>query len=277
MKEKLLDSLLPMNRKERYFTGTVIPMIICDRNLQHLGIFTKLCGCQIDPVDPREVQFFTEYNLKEAIFGSSRKRFSGSPKAGDTPDVLIMVGRELIAVEAKVYDSVTTRRLQKQMDVQREVVLDYLKRELGLDRIHHIAVLPAKLAAEIGARGFPYPIVTLEAIHSAYVGVLGPTYFTEVLRIALQRFDDLRGKGKSFGANADGKITGQEIVDRYTEGSLEFVTMGRKKGLEGDLLNQDIDSGRWRTQEYEVRCDAEPVNPNWFRIEDFTRRIIGIS
>lgn len=39
---------MPMNRKERYFTGTVLPMLIADNGFAHLHRFLALCGLDAD-------------------------------------------------------------------------------------------------------------------------------------------------------------------------------------------------------------------------------------
>ena len=40
--DDLLDVVLPMNRKERYFTGTVLPALLCSDNLAHLHRLASL-------------------------------------------------------------------------------------------------------------------------------------------------------------------------------------------------------------------------------------------
>ena len=129
----LFDTRLPINRKERYYTGTVLPGIICHDNLKHLSRFLKLLGIEDLKIDADEksanVQFFTEYGLAESIFGTKTKeRFPNFPPARDTPDILIFVGGaspHLIAVEAKMFDFVTPKPLSEQM-ARQKTILDYL-------------------------------------------------------------------------------------------------------------------------------------------------------
>src|SRR4051812_14560041 len=94
--EKLLNQELPLNRKERFFTGTVFPMIVCRNNFEHFSIFLEMIGCsEALPVisDPAatNILFFTEYSLVESIVGLTRSRFDDSPKIKDTPDVMILI------------------------------------------------------------------------------------------------------------------------------------------------------------------------------------------
>lgn len=73
----LFDSRLPINRKERYYTGTVLPGIICHDNLKHLLRFLKLLGIKDLKLDADDlsanVQFFTEYGLAESIFSEETR------------------------------------------------------------------------------------------------------------------------------------------------------------------------------------------------------------
>ena len=39
---RLADTGLPFNRKERYFTGTVLPMLVCAHDFAHFGRLTEL-------------------------------------------------------------------------------------------------------------------------------------------------------------------------------------------------------------------------------------------
>jgi hypothetical protein len=132
---------LPLNRKERFYTGTVFPAIVCAENFKYFGRLEELIvGCpplvvQADP-SLTNVQVFTEYGLSESIFGAAtRGRFLTPPDARDTPDILIFVASEpplLIALEAKMYDRPTWQALREQLRRQREIVLDYLAPVLGV-------------------------------------------------------------------------------------------------------------------------------------------------
>jgi hypothetical protein len=65
--DELLDAALPLNRKERYFTGTVLPALLCAGDMAHLGLLGSLLGLgeldiRADPHDAT-VLFFTEYGI----------------------------------------------------------------------------------------------------------------------------------------------------------------------------------------------------------------------
>jgi hypothetical protein len=264
----LADTGLPFNRKERYFTGTVLPMLVCADNFAHFGRLTELVGLGRLDVDARptsaDVQFFTEYSFVESVVGDAKARFPGAPLKKDTPDVLIYVAgprRALIAIEAKMYDRPTTAALNEQLAAQAELVR-YIAGRLGVDAasIAHVALLPAALASELGK--LLVTTVTWERLLDTYADV-APPYFLEVLRVALARYEQLVSPRPSWGANAETKLTGAELYERHHAGSLTTPWMGRQK---------DIGSGTWRSQLYE--CSSTAVsNRNWFTVAAFVALI----
>jgi hypothetical protein len=148
---------LPINRKELYYTGTVLPGIVCHDDFRYFHRFLKLLrieGLAID-ADPSSanIQFFTEYGLAESIFGSdTRARFLEAPSERDTPDILIFVDGHspvLVAIEAKMFDRVSPGELLGQMARQRSI-LDYLIRCWNEVRVGQAALLPEKLRVEMG-------------------------------------------------------------------------------------------------------------------------------
>jgi hypothetical protein len=273
----LAETGLPFNRKERYFTGTVLPMLVCVDNFAHFGRLTELVGLGRIDVDARpssaNVQFFTEYSFVESVVGEAKARFPGAPTRKDTPDVLIYVAgprRALIAIEAKMYDRPTTAELNEQLGAQAALVR-YIAGRLDVEAagIAHVALLPAALASELGK--LVVATVTWERLLETYADV-APPYFLEVLRVALARYNQLVSPRPTWGANAETKRTGAEIYERYQTGALTTPWMGRQSGLNGAELAKDIASGTWRSQLYE--CSSKPVqNKNWFTVAEFVARI----
>ena len=163
----LFDERLPINRKERYYTGTVLPMIVASDGFKHFGKFLALCGIpeialEADP-NTTNVQFFSEYGFKESLMNGAEKRFR-DPGGRDTPDLVVYMERSLLlGVEAKFFDQ-------------------------------------------------------------------------------------------------------PSIADDYT-------WMGRRGGLDGPELREDVENGMWENREYEVRHDRLPDNPNWFPVADFIKMI----
>lgn len=91
----------------------------------------------------------------------------------------------------------------------------------------------------------------------------------------LLRADDIfegRKAFSSFGRNSNVKLTGAALLDAFQGGAGWWV--GRGGGLQGDSFQEDIRSGRWRTQRYEVNTTAaERPSPNYFDLGEFIRAV----
>lgn len=273
----LADTGLPFNRKERFFTGTVLPMLVCADNFAYFSRLAELVGLGRLAVDARpnsaNVQFFTEYSFVESVIGEAKARFPGAPTRKDTPDVLIYVAgprRALIALEAKMYDRPTTAEMNEQLAAQAALVR-YIAGRLDVEAasVAHVALLPVALASELGA--LSVVTVTWERLLETYADV-APPYFLEVLRVALARYEQLASPRPIWGANAEMKLTGAEIYERHYAGVLTNAWVGRQGGLNGAEFTKDVASGTWRGQHYE--CSSKPVqNRNWFTVVEFIARI----
>lgn len=270
-----LGRLLPMNRKERFFTGSVLPALLSHDNLANLGVFTDLCGLHVGPFEgarASEIQIWSEYGFAESVFKpEDRARFDGFDTAKDTPDVVIVGPDWLLAVEAKMYDWPDVAALRTQLDRQ-ESLVDYWTAALSLDpsRVKHVALLPAGYVTE-AKPNIDQDVVSWEAVAEEYRKV-GPNYWLDVLDVALEQWDDLVSKKRErpmvFGGNSDAKVAGGEIIEAFQAGECEYTYMGRSGGIGGAALAEDLATGRWSRTRYEVRYDA--INaPNWFRVEDF--------
>jgi len=287
--ENMMKTGLPMNRKERFFTGTVFPMIVCAEQFRHLNILARLMGIRQLPAvesDPAQasIQFFTEYSLVESIYDQqTKKRFPNPPTTKDTPDIVILIRgatTTLIALEAKMYHQPQRSSLVKQLKAQRRQ-LGYLQEHLSIDEIWHSALLPRGFLPELkdrvpaGRRDPGFPIVRWEDLLDGYRRVR-PTndYFIGVLDLALRHWKSLCSQPLAYGVNAEGKMKGSLIVSLFgSDPSLSI--MGRSGGLQGPALAEDISSGNWCNREYEVSSSAEPPNKNWFYISEFIERVSG--
>jgi hypothetical protein len=272
--KQLADMLLPFNRKERFFTGTVLPMIIASDGFAHLHRFLGLCGLAGVEVDagrePHQpnIQFLTEYGFGESLVGEAKVRFADAPTGRDTPDVVLAGADWLLAVEAKLYDRPSKAALSAQLQAQ-QVLVDYWadKFEIPNGRCRHVALLPQGLAAEVG-EGLAAPVVTWEAVLGAYRRV-GPSYWVGVLGAALDAYPALVSQSFGFEKNSDALRTGAQIVDDPGP----FTCMGRAGGLDGAGVATDLATGGWRTRTYEVRYEPLPNNGNWFPISEFILRV----
>ena len=278
----LMQQELPLNRKERFFTGTVFPMIVCRDNFEHFGELLHILGCDQIPVsaNPLEtnIQFFTEYSLVESITASSKKRFTKSLTSKDTPDILILLKTEenlkiLIAIEAKMYDTPDALSLTSQMDNQSANILCHIQEDLNISIMYHYALLPSKLYQKLHRDGFNYQTITWEQLVDVYSEWYADDYFLSMLKIALESYDELVSTRNNYGKNCEEKLRGDEIYKRYKNSTLNRVIMGRYRGITGEYLNEDVKSGNWRKQLYETSSVSSLPNKNWFSIKDFVELI----
>ena len=274
--EQLAQARLPLNRKERFYTGTVLPMLVASDGFEHLHRFLALCGLPVDPfadspVKPLDgtlpVQFFSEYSFAESRFTAQDKaRFPGPPAAAEAPDIVLCGPDWLLAVEAKMFHTPSPAALGAQMRRQRVLVEYWAEQfEIPRDRVAHAMLVPAGLPTG----GVPAKVVTWEQVRDAYATV-GPQHWVAVLVDALTRYEQLRSQPST--TNGHGVMTGAAIVEAHAAGNLFFTHMGRMGGLGGAALTKDLDSGSWRGQSYEVRTGQEPPNGNWFAVEEFIVR-----
>lgn len=271
----LLAGGLPLNRKERYYTGTVLPMIVASDGFAHLDRILRLCalpsaGLQGNPLEGyHPVAFYTEYNFAESRFtDADRARFPDAPTDADTPDVVIAGPDWLLCIEAKVFHDPRPDALNAQMARQR-VLVDYWSRALDLDpaRVAHVLLLPAGL----DTTGVADRVVTWESVLSEY-RIVGPAYWVTMLETALVRYNELVSPSDTYGKNAEDHLSGIVIQSLSAE-KRAIALMGRTGGLDGAALQADLTSGKWRTHKYEVRYSPLPGNANWFPVESFLTRL----
>jgi hypothetical protein len=271
---QLASTGLPFNRKERFFTGTVLPSLVCCDRFAHFSRFTELCGVRRS-VSARcdGLQFFTEYNFAESVRLTDQQRFPKALTGRDTPDVMVYESGDdafLLAVEAKMFHRPTAVDLNSQIAIQADL-LRYIGTSLQISehRRFHVALLPAPLADFVGS--LIVPTITWEQVAETYNDVADP-YWIDVLHFALRSYDDLVSRGSERGQNAEFYLVGKDIVDGYRDGSLATAWMGRVRGLNGPELAKDLRSGSWRLQRYECSHVQVP-NRNWFAVARFVQKI----
>lgn len=273
---ELLDQTLPLNRKERYYTGTVLPAIACADHFAHLHRLTRLLpgigelDVRVSP-DDCTVLFFTEYGLGESVFDQrARERFEGLALGKDTPDVVVLVTEPapvLIALEAKFYDRPSKPDLLHQLRAQAELLQPLASRlgeKLGQPvTLAHAALLPKPLAYAVGDLGIP--TITWEDFRETFRDV-APPYFDAILSTAIDRYPDLVSKWAGY---QDAEVLGATLLQRHLDGDLIYPWMGRGGGLFGSRVADDVETGAWRTWRYQCAKNEVPGNPNWFAVTDF--------
>lgn len=272
---KLFDLRLPINRKERYYTGTVLPMIVASDGFKHFGKFLELCGMprgvalEADPTSSN-IQFFTEYGFKESRKDGAETRF-GDPDGPYAPDLVVYIEGApslLLGVEAKVFSQPSEAHVREQLRVQ-EQLLSIMQDGVGPQTgVYQVVLLPRGLGMPGPIGGVP--VLTWETIADSFRDV-APPYWIAVLDEALRRYGGLVST-TGGGQNSHAKVLGRDIWKDH-RGKRTYTWMGRQGGLGGQELQNDISTGGWKTQRYEVRHDPLYGNRNWFSISEFVKKI----
>jgi hypothetical protein len=120
---ELVDHGLPLNRKERFYTATVLPMLVCADDFAHLDRLLAMAGLTdiLSNSAGSGVQVFSEYGYWESIHPLPDTD-PDAPATRDTPDlVLFLLGpsrRLLVLIEAKLYHRPSRAALGEQLSAQ---------------------------------------------------------------------------------------------------------------------------------------------------------------
>jgi hypothetical protein len=226
----LLDELssqgprLPLNRKEVFYSATVLPGIICSDGLAaFFGLLGKP-GIHIDlSPDTANVQIFSEYDLRDAIRGDrmapdALKKLL-SDMTGDTPDLVILVDSAapvLVVLEAKLFDN-SARTIAGQIEKQR-ANMALLASVMPEYEILHVALVLKSAAGRVypnaGEPGL-FKTITWEEVVEKYTDIPAAGYWVRQLRLALGSENNLLAGGGSRGTHEDGRMTTAGILDAY--------------------------------------------------------------
>jgi len=150
---RILKTELPLNRKERFYTGTVLPALLFHNGLENFYRF--LDSIEGFPHEINEVAtgdnflFYTEYNLRESAGDRNIGRKINAP-TNDTPDIVVMILKPVkvfIIIEAKMFAKVSQEDLRRQILRQKKYVGNILKEEFLLEDkdFYYLALVPKGL------------------------------------------------------------------------------------------------------------------------------------
>jgi hypothetical protein len=274
-----LNNYLPINRKEKFYTATILPSIICYDNYKFISLFFDLIdnfpkSIKINPnSDINNIQFITEFSLKESA-NFVGKEFKNVPDSKETPDLVILITEPelyLIVVEGKMFSSTKINDFKDQIQGQKKVI-DCIKNTLNIkdNNIYHIGLVPEKYYSNnimINCQ-----MIFWEDIIDSYKNVLNNNYFFEMLKHAIKNYKELISNNEtafgSIGKNMEDRLSGLDIVKYNNSGKIFWV--GRNRGLHGSELKIDRETDGWETFLYEVNFTASDApNRNWFSSQDF--------
>lgn len=280
--DKFADSLkteLPINRKERFYTGTILPSILFHNGPGNLFTFLREidgfpAGVTHD-ITGDDFLFYTEYNLKESAGGKSVGAVipTGS---NDTPDAIIEIlkpQRLFVIVEAKMFSNISEEEFAGQVAAQKRAVNDILNEHYGLNegQIFHIALVPEGLGLKSTTE---YQVITWEFLLSDAMD-LDQNYFANYLRFALKNYSDLVSSS-SWGtaSTVESNMTGLQICERHEAG--EDFWVGRQGGAA--KIREDAGNGKWKNFKYSINSQKpkDGRTGNWITISEF-ESIVGCS
>jgi len=242
------DHRLPLNRKEAFYSATVLPGIICADGLSRFFNLLGMVNIQVDMhPDTTNIQIFSEYDLLDAIRGdqgaSDAWKALRSGLTGDTPDFVILVNLStplLLVLEAKLFDR-STVGIAEQIGRQRANML-LLKQVLPEYETVHVALVPESAATAVRATvedQADFTTVTWEGIAEAYENVPEAAYWVRLLKFALSRERELRSRAAGGRTHEDSRKTAAEILDAYGRPDCVMRSVG-VLGTNWQLLKEDI-------------------------------------
>ena len=269
---KKLKSELPINRKERFYTATVLPSLLFHDGLSNLFRFLK--EIKGFPSDINEENtgdnflFYTEYNLKE----SAGKKSVGAEiytVTGDTPDAIIEIlepTKAFVVIEAKMFANLTQNEFKKQMQAQKKAVIEILqeKYELHDNQMFHIALTPNKLKF-IDTND--YQVINWEFFIENDDIDVHSNYFYNFLRFALENYNELLSDKFGPASTVEDEIPG---IDIYKDGTdQKTLWVGRKGGKK--TVTEDVRKNIWRERLYCINTEKpkDGVKGNWLSSKEF--------
>ena len=266
-------SELPINRKERFFTGTILPALLFHGGLSNFYSFLRLIDGFPEDINETDTGdsflFFSEYNLKE----SAGERSTGQKiptKSNDTPDIIIEILKPLrvfIIIEAKMFSSVTQEELAQQIIRQKKYVANPIIKKFGLmqDDIFHIALLPRELNI---CSSYDFKVLNWELFFDEKNFECSDNIFYNYLHYAIDNYDKLvQISPWILPPHVERFLTGQEI---YNRGKENFDIWIGRKGGEATFV-KDINTANWKKRKYCVSSEKplKGLKGQWISGKEF--------
>lgn len=144
---------------------------------------------------------------------------------------------------------------------------DFVRIELEHALKQRLHVVPVLLdAAPMPSAGeLPASLAPLAAINAHHMRDANWRGDFEALATLIERFVAERASG--------GKLVGRELLERARGGGSRPTWVGRQGGLRGTAFAEDLRTGRWSAQAYEIAFGGVAPSRNWFRMEDWMEAV----
>ena len=276
---KSLKKELPLNRKECFYTGTVLPELLFHKGLNNFYAFLRLIEGFPKTVGQATTGdnfiFYTEYNLKESAREQNIWPEKETP-TGETPDLVIEIlepEKILVVVEGKMFAKVTEEELFTQMASQERAVIRILKKQCGFKDhwVFHLALLPRALGIE---RCGGHQVVYWDMFIENKEFNVQDSIFLRYLKYALENYDALvqRNTWGPPPAHVEGYLSGREVYENGKQGGSLWV--GRRGGRNTFL--RDVQTGKWeRKSNYPISSSkpSKGIPGQWITSAEFARMV----
>lgn len=284
-------------RTERYFTATLLPIILFHQDPQGgtnreafsgLRAFVELIrerGARGLPVefDFSDPEVMTEFHIaRDTDYYRKTPRVKNDDKK-DAPDLVIVLGEALIVVEAKFFGATKLTALQIQLESQRRQVQILVDERPHLVPLY-IALMPdatryREACSECNA------LITWQDIAVLAANVLGPShYVTHRLENAVLRHKMrppvksrvlLNGFRVSHARNYNDIVSYEVVIEkaRVEGNAIQIGYVGGEKALAVRGLAA-IKTRRWKWRRHDGYPDQKP---NWIEGETFVNIIDRLS
>ena len=273
MLNSLFENYLPINRKERFYTGTVFSQIVCADNFKHFDKFISLINGFPQNVKAKfqgdiNIHLTTEYSLNESVGGVNKRNFVQVPKSKETPDIIILFTSPhtvLISIEAKMFNKTSFNRLQQQI-WQQEKAIESITQTLSINdnNIFRIGLVPAKMIPK-NKNDF-FQLLHWEEIIDVYREVISENYFYKILEFAISNYDSLVS-GKMSKRK---RKTTHDVIDKNSPWHFSHLGRSYFDSLVAKLGYKDIYSAPIskiylgnKGVEYSLLKKGKNVRPNW--------------
>lgn len=241
-----------VSRDERYFCAELYHVIRedSDRLIVYLNDVHEM---QLSAASAWEVVYEACF-YRDLWHARGRQDAPLSPKR--TFDLALFSNDEILLIEAKAHQEFDLPQLQSFSKDAAEVT-----RLTNVARVRLAALASSRYALHQSVRAyFDGPVLTWLELATLYDQ-----------NPKLMRADALYESARAA-RNASERMTGAELIAAFNRNERFYV--GRRGGLRGPALRQDVEAGSWRTQQYETNRDLDRVpNRNWFTLEEFARAV----
>jgi len=243
---RILKTELPLNRKERFYTGTVLPALLFHNGVTNFYTFLRMITNLPTEITASttgyDFIFYTEYNLKESAGDRNIGRRIPA-KTNDTPDVVIEILKPVkvfIIIEAKMFAKVSQEDLRKQILRQKKYVGNILKEEFLLEdkNFYYLALVPRDLNVTSTSE---FQVINWENFIENPKFKIADNLFFNYLRCALKNYKDLvQVKCSSLPPHVEGQKLGVEVYESgKTKEDFWVGRQGGKKSFVDDIKNDD--------------------------------------